>query len=81
MKILFAGSYYYPLGGASDIVATDVKENGLEELLAAHNHLDWWHLYDTTKREIIKEGTFEKPKMERVDWGDLSVAGASGWMG
>jgi hypothetical protein len=63
MKILFAGSYYYPLGGASDIKATNVKMKGLKELLDAFSaDNDWWHVYDTTTQSIVAEGKFEKPK-------------------
>jgi hypothetical protein len=58
MKILFVCENYYPSGGARDIVATDVDMDGLEELLVAYKTDGSWHVYDTEKREIIKEGSW-----------------------
>jgi hypothetical protein len=61
MKILFAGCDYYPSPGAYDIVATDIKMSALEELLEAFKvGNEWWHVYDTSKKEIIREGRFKK---------------------
>lgn len=61
MKILFAGNDNHPYGGARDIIATDVRSKDIQELIDANNSLDydWWHLYDTTKREIVLEGRFK----------------------
>lgn len=61
MKILFAGNDKAPLGGARDIIATDVRTKDIDELVEANNSLgyDWWHIYDTTKREITLEGRFK----------------------
>lgn len=60
MKILFVYDKWEASGGAHDIVATDVDINGLDELLLAwHSERCSWHVYDTEKKEIIKEGSFK----------------------
>lgn len=60
MLILFVCENYYPNGGAHDIVATDVELEGLDELVEANKTDGRWHLYDTEKKEIIKEGRYER---------------------
>jgi hypothetical protein len=65
MLILFVCDKYEANGGAHDIVATDVDMNGLDELLSAwHSDRCFWHVYDTEKKEIIKEGSF-KPQIKQ----------------
>lgn len=55
MYLVFAGDYYYPTGGAHDLIG--VRPTLDEAMAVAHNfEWDWWHIYSVDGEEIVREG-------------------------
>lgn len=50
--LLFAGNYFYPLGGWNDFVGDyDTIEEALQYAVK-----EWWHIVDSHTKSIIKMG-------------------------
>lgn len=56
LYLVFAGDFYYPLGGIDDLKAS--LKNKDEALLTVEEHygsFDWCHVYDCQEQKIIWE--------------------------
>ncbi len=56
--LLFAGDYYYPVGGMEDFIGDfstieRAKNKGVE--LIKNNKADWAHVYDALNMEMVDE--------------------------
>jgi hypothetical protein len=64
--LLFAGSTYYPDGGAEDFVGDFDSIERSEFKAFEHDkntdrRLDWWHVFDTQEKKICLQGGFLRP--------------------
>lgn len=55
--LVFKGDKYYPCGGMEDFVGDFYFLANAKKALRPEDgeeEADWWHIYDTVKREIIE---------------------------
>lgn len=53
--LVFAGSQYYPYGGWSDFQGDwDTLAEAVEYSCLCGIAFDWWHIVDTTTKQIVK---------------------------
>lgn len=70
--MLFAGSYYYPLGGAKDLVGWfATQEDAIKSSEAQSFVFDWAHLLCLDTMNIVKSARF--------DW-DGKLDGGNPWV-
>jgi basic membrane lipoprotein Med (substrate-binding protein (PBP1-ABC) superfamily) len=58
--LLFGGDYYYPSGGADDLISMSnnldkLKDNALRRFYSGNwdIQIDWFHIYDVEKDAIV----------------------------
>lgn len=77
MILVFAGTSYYPAGGAHDLVAVvadiETAEAALELARMKDDSLEWAHLWDTSQGIVVRHyvrdycmGTAEPEPFEEV---------------
>lgn len=54
MFALFAGSYYYAIGGWNDYIGTYGTESEAVKV-AAEEGCEWWHVVDLSTGDIVDE--------------------------